>query len=264
MLSRKELFAAVNTIEQAVTALAAYLPPPKLVEIGGVRCYRHEGQDDRLLCFMKCVRASSSLNACLVLLDHGFVFEVSTLCRCIDECCQDICFLSTAQAARSEQQKMFKAFFEEEQDRLAVLLTSTPGPDSVKRSKVHAALARAGPGDNPSDIQAVWGTLHRVSSGYVHSAYPHLMELYRGKPPRFHLRGMAMTPKVPQTQKSLANSVYRTIASVKIVARRLNAADVYEKLRQIQTALEPRLGVAGSAEESRKQVDRLKGKKPKA
>ena len=46
---------------------------------------------------------------------------------------------------------------------------------------------------NPSDAQSAMSTLHKAYSGYVHGAYPHIMELYGGNPARFHMAGMRDT-----------------------------------------------------------------------
>jgi hypothetical protein len=37
--------------------------------------------------------------------------------------------------------------------------------------------------------------VYRIFSNYVHGKYPEIMDLYGGRPGRFHLRGMSNTPK---------------------------------------------------------------------
>lgn len=89
-----QLRQSLTQTQQVVESIERHFPRPALGAIGGEPLFRHKNQNDLLLSQLKCVRAVSSLNACIVLLDHGYVQEIGTLCRCIDDFYQDVLFLA--------------------------------------------------------------------------------------------------------------------------------------------------------------------------
>jgi hypothetical protein len=105
---------AVLRTERAVSALWPCVQRPALVDISGLPFHRHQDPDELLLSYLKCVRAVSSLNAGLLLLEAGYVFEVHTLCRCIDECSEDVWFFAEPDGENGRpsenQQRAFNEF----------------------------------------------------------------------------------------------------------------------------------------------------------
>ena len=49
---------------------------------------------------------------------------------------------------------------------------------------------------NPSDEKELRRTLSQTYSGYIHGASIHIMDMYGGNPPKYHLTGMLNTPRM--------------------------------------------------------------------
>src|SRR5690242_17032584 len=150
--------AAVSAAERSVAELGAHhVEPPRVVLISGLPFHRHLEYSDLLFSYLKCVQAVSALNACIVLYDAGFAYEVNTLCRIIDECAQDTIFQAADETGDGTptpaQLKMLKEFFKEEFTNPLDPVGSSQSRATVPRHKVHAQIARSGSPDNPSDFQ---------------------------------------------------------------------------------------------------------------
>lgn len=246
-ISIKQLIDVVAELEASVQSLGSEFAKPTLIELkGGYRVFRHDKQNDLLLSYLKCVRAVSSLNAAVVLLEHGYVQEVGTLCRCIQDFYEDVFVLATPlgdNGPSTQQKRLVEEFFQEEFDDPDSPFRSTQSRDRVPRSKVHAGIART-PGQpvNPNDTQEVHRTVHQGFSGYVHGAYGHIMETYGGNPPMFHMHGMKDTPCIPKWTDTLANYVYRTIIAVEVVAKRSEADKVVKHIAGVRQKYETDTG----------------------
>ena len=71
-------------------------------DVGPYRQFRHETLTESLACYLKGVKAISTLNACLVLLRHGYNQEIGALCRMVDDFCNEVFFLLKAQGEDGE------------------------------------------------------------------------------------------------------------------------------------------------------------------
>ena len=58
-----------------------------------------------------------------------------------------------------------------------------------------------------------------VYSGFVHGASPHIMDMYVGEPPQWHLRGMLGTIRASEHREDLWNVFYRSIRSFAFAAK---------------------------------------------
>lgn len=245
----------VQVAEDAVLKLERHFERPSLVHIHGEPYFRHVKQDDLLMSHLKCVRSVSSLNACLVLLRHGYIQEIGMLCRCVDDNCHDVLFLCSPLGEggklSEQQQRLVKEFFQEEFDNADPLL-STQTRDRVPRSKVHAGIARmSGQPTNPHDAQKIYRCLHQAFSGYVHGAYVHIMEVYGGGSAatlRYHMHGLQGTPRISEWTKALSDYVYRTLIAVEVVAKRCNDVDVQRELVHRRQEFEGTIGIVGGDE----------------
>ena len=228
---------AVDAAEDAVVKLERHFERPRFVQVHGSPCFRHTKHDDLLMSHLKCVRSVSSLNACLVLLRHGYVQEIGVLCRCVDDNNQDVTFLGAPLGQNGKvsehQERMVKEFFQEEFDDADPLL-STQKRDRVPRPKVHAAISRL-PGQpfNPHETGRVHHSLHAAFSGYVHGAYVHIMEIYGGEDINalsYHMHGLLDTPRISEWTEALSNYVYRTLIAIEIVAKRCSDVTVQQEV----------------------------------
>lgn len=236
-LAIETIESAVAAAEEAVVKLERLFERPELVQIHDLCCFRHIRRHDLLMSYLKCVRSVSSLNACLVLLRHGYVQEIGVLCRCIDDNNQDVIFLATPLGANGKpsdsQERMVKEFYQEEFNHRDPLL-STQKRDRVSRQKVQAEISRMhGQPLSPHKVGRVQHCLSNAFSGYVHSAYVHIMEMYGGVKANalhYHMHGLLGTPRIAEWTKMLPNYVYRTMIAIEMVAKRCGDEEVEKEL----------------------------------
>lgn len=236
-ISIEQIVEAISELDNGIGILNAHFGPPDFLEMNGVPAFRYAQENDLLLSYLKCVRAVSSLNASIVLLYHGYVQEIGTLCRCIDDFNQDVLFLATplGEDGYSKQQiRLVEEFFQEEFDNIIDPMRSTQARDRVPRAKILAGIARIkGQPINPSDAKELQRTLQQGFSGYVHGAYVHIMEMYGGKNSddlHFHTRGLVGTIRIQEWTEPLASRVFQTMVAVLIVAKRCSNEMVVAQL----------------------------------
>ena len=107
----------------------------------------------------------------------------------------------------------------------------------IPRKKVQAHNARvfaAIPDSqfDPSRTREVLWTINKAYSGYVHAASPHVMEMYGGNPPRFHMSGMLGTSLEQAHREDFWNYVCRSIYAVGPVAKAFGDDVRWEKIRE--------------------------------
>ena len=224
---------------------------PKFVKVNGRPQFRHREKNDLLMSYLKCIRATSTLNAAAVLLRYGYVQEIGALCRCVDEFCEDVLFLATPLGEEGEyskaQHRLVEEYFQEEFEENTDAVPKPASRDRVPRKKIQAGIARIeGHPVNPHDAKQMHRAVGKAYSGYIHGAYPHTMELYGG-PTRdkcaFHLCGLLGTPRIPEWTDALSNYVYRTARCLEIVAKRCGDDEVETFLRQSRTSFEEDTGL---------------------
>jgi hypothetical protein len=101
------------------------------------------------------------------------------------------------------------------------------------RKKIKASVARfLSPVVNPSDSQRTGQIATDCLSGYVHGAYPHIMELYGGAPPhsQFHMAGMLGTPRMQVFMRITAMHLQRTIPIFGFMCRAFGVEDEFWNL----------------------------------
>jgi hypothetical protein len=236
--------ALVNYLESVLKRLEGYyhelgraLPAPLRTKIGSGMYFRHPQLSDSLLVYLKGVKLISTLNAALVLFRHGYTQEIGALCRMADDYCYEIMFLLNplgGDGPSKDQVRMFESFFQEEFENPDNPLASPQDRETVPRRKINAAFGKIVSDElNPHDAQNVLATIHKTFSGYVHGAYPHIMEMYGGMPPRFHMDGMLGTPRVPEWERQLVTYVYRAIMSAELTSRKLAQSEAEKSIRSL-------------------------------
>ena len=93
--------------------------------------------------------------------------------------------------------------------------------------------------------QEIYRTVQQSFSGYVHGAYPHIMESYGGSPSNlhYHMNGMLGTTRIPEWTETLLTYIYRTMIAVEVVAKRCDDAEALTAIRATRLALEQATGV---------------------
>lgn len=224
--------------------MANQIQTPIFVDVGGYKAWRYQVLSESLACFLKGVKVVSSLNASMVLLRTGYTQEIGALCRMIDDYCNEIVFLLIPQDSENfsnEQIQFLNDFFQEELDKPMNPLGSTQKRVNVPVRKIHATFGKIAKSEiNPSDTQELLRTIHRAFSGYIHGAYPHIMEMFGGTEP--HLNGMLGTPRVDEWRGQLIGYVYRALVASVFVARKLSLNDIEAKARRLLEKFETDTG----------------------
>jgi hypothetical protein len=207
--------------------------------------FRHGTQHDCLLIYLKGVRWVSLLNASIVLLESGHVHEMGVLCRCMDETFEDMLLfirnLGPEDKPTDAQERVLKEFFQEQFEDSSAPMLSTNKRDRVPRDKLRSAIAGLPENAvNPHDHARLHGTIYDTYSGYVHGAYPHIMELYSNNPPQYHMAGMCGTPRIQEWQSQLIDYVYRGVLGTWYAAKRLGEEVVAEDVFSLRSEMERR------------------------
>lgn len=179
-------------------------------------------------------------------LSGGFVQELGALFRTLDEFNEDIIFLCRAMQSDevSEQHKKYlDSFYQEEFDQPDNAIESAQKRPTIPRKKIQAAISNMPEsGLNPSDHKEVLRTISQGYSGYVHGASSHIMEMYGGNPPNYHISGMLGTPRIVESIKDAWNYFYRGLLSVMFVAKAFRQDDLLKELYAFRDYVEKKSG----------------------
>ena len=235
----------LTAMEEVVNRLAKQVPSPQRVPFGTSFVFRHVEKSINQAIVQKLVRMVSTLHAARLLLIHGFVQEQGALQRILDEIFGDVIFLSLGVISNELtplHKRFLEAFFEEEFDHPDPIKSTQKRP-MIPRKKIHASISRSKFMTimDPAFVSDVLRTISRTYSGYVHAASPHIMEMYVGDPPRFHMRGMANTKRQDDSRRDLRSYFDRGIVACGMAAvavgdtmLSLELAQLNEKLDSIE------------------------------
>jgi hypothetical protein len=203
-----ELYAELlPALTAAFHRIEALLEKPQLVEIHTFHFFRYSNMGLKEAAIQKLARLVSGLHASYILLQTGFVQELGVLLRTLDEFAEDTCFLCYAIKdgnVTDLHRNYLEVFYQEEFDTSGNLFLAEQNRKTIPRRKIHAALARYHSQFlNQSDAQELHHTLSQTYSGYVHGASPHIMEMYGGEPPHYHVDGMLDTSRFEENVEQL-------------------------------------------------------------
>lgn len=213
----------LRNMESTLASLAKRVPPPQRVPFLDSFVFRYVEKSIHQAIVQKLARVISGLHAARILSESGFIQEQGALQRILDEFQEDVTFLSYAIISNDVtdlHRRYLEAFYQEEFDKPKDPVSSIQKRPMVPRGKIRAYIARIeGSGLDPSRGVAVTRTMSKAYSGYVHGASPHIMDMYGGNPPRFHVAGMRGTPLFADHQDDLWNYFYRGICSFGFAAK---------------------------------------------
>lgn len=251
----------VLQLETALIKLESLVDSPVFIEDPNYPRYRHNEQSSGTAAFLKAFRIVSALNASLVLLEKGFTQELGVLFRTVDEFLEDIVFLLTPQPdgkVSDAQQQFLDDFYQEEFNDPTSPMPSDQKRNRVARRKIHASLANTTSDIvNPSDGTEIRRTLSQAMSGFVHGAYPHIMENYGGNPPHYHLNGMLGTPIYDTHLDQSRHYYYRGIQAVMFLCQAFGDEDLLNELFNLRESFEKSASLTLSGEVE-KMVAKLK------
>lgn len=221
-------------LQYAFARLESKIEKPVFVKLGTSHVFRYEKQSLEATVIQKLARVISGLHTSLCLLDGGFAQELGGIFRTLDEFNEDILFL--CQAIRTGDvtelhQQYLASFYQEEFDEPDNPFLSKQKRPTILRKNIHAAIAKTPENEiNRSDSQELNRTRSQAYSGYIHGASGHIMEMYGGSPPRFHLSGMLNTPRIKASIRDAWNYFYRGLISVMIAANAFHEQELLQEL----------------------------------
>lgn len=203
--------------------LAEQVPKPRKKAFRNGIVYRYTEKSAHQAIIQKLARVVSGLGAAQILLEHGFVQEQAALQRMLDEFQEDVRFIAQGLIANELtelHQRYLNAFYEEEFDKPDDPVGSTQKRPMIPRKKIQAHIAHTGEKElNLSRGIDLSKTLSKTYSGFVHGASPHIMDMYGGSPPKFHISGMLGTPRMDEHREDLCNYFYRGILAFGFAAK---------------------------------------------
>jgi len=236
----------LSVLETAFLALEGQVEKPQRMSFGKSFVFRYEQKSVNQALVQKLARVVSTLHATRILLLNGFVQEQGALQRMLDEFDEDIIFLSNGaidDKLTDLHERYLSYFFEEEFNDPDNPVAGHDRP-TIPRKKIRAYIARIDewPLDPSRGIETS-KAMSKGYSGYVHAASPHIMEMYGGNPPKFHISGMLNTPKIIEHRKDLRNYFFRGILSFILVATVFQNEPLAQGLFQLRDWFEKESGM---------------------
>jgi hypothetical protein len=228
----------LRNMENTLHGLTRRLPAPQKVPMKDSFVFRYVEKTIHQAIVQKLARMVSGLHAARILLERGFIQEQGALQRMLDEFQEDVTFLCYAvifSDVTDLHRTYLDAFYQEEFDNPDDVVESTQKRPMVSRQKVRAYLARIeGSGLDPSRAVKVTRSLSKAYSGYVHGASPHIMEMYGGNPPRFHVAGLRESALYPDHQDDLWDYFYRGICAFGFAAKAFGDEELFASIQKFR------------------------------
>jgi hypothetical protein len=190
----------VSPLERLLHLVATTLEPPELVDIGNGRGFRFSQPGLTHFCLLRGARIVSALNAAIELARVGYPQEIAVLLRTMIEYTTQIDFMLESQTPDGKLSDQAAAFIEDYfQDAKRPPPATAIKRKKLNQEKVHKLIGArldnvAGDGVTKRADEML-SNIYFIFSNYVHGRYPESMDLYGGRPGRFHLQGMSGTPK---------------------------------------------------------------------
>jgi hypothetical protein len=159
--------------------------------------------------FLKAIRAVSSLYSLPLLYDKGLFIDAGSIIRCIYDCLNEIFFLLEDYPSTNPNIDKFIKHF------TSTSILENEEVKTVLSRKIHSAQARIFKDQfNADDLQKKIRNIYKTFSGYIHSNYPAIMEIYGGSPEelKFHMSGVNNTEK----KREYVELIEQTIASARL------------------------------------------------
>jgi hypothetical protein len=200
----------IAILEGVIEIFASLLPAPTFHMSAADRYFRYDNPDARHFCLLKAVRIVSTLNASLELARKGYTQELATLMRIVSECTRHIEYVLDPDDSvehTSKVKKYLREFFEDNRRDVELEIKGVLIREKVINEQLGKSLDKiAALNGSTEDRVPAAKLFHRSSrafSFYVHARYPESMDLFGGRPGRFHLRGMRGTPKDRENLETL-------------------------------------------------------------
>lgn len=225
---------AISMMDKAFNVLSEKAGKPEMIDMGNGYAYRYKEQSIYQAIIQKLARVITGLHAIDTLNKAGLLQEQGAIQRTLDEFEEDIAFLCFSLIFNDEtdlHKRYLEAFYEEEFDVPNSAIASTQKRPMIPRKKISAFVSKdRGSGYGQSSTIEVVRTIFKTNSGYVHGASPHLMELYYGNPPYFHLNGSVDSPLYNDHLNDILNYYYRAIITFSFAAKAFGEDELFAEI----------------------------------
>ena len=236
---------ALENMERTVHGLASCVPQPQRIPYKQSFVFRYVEKTVEQAIVQKLARIVSTLKAAYLLMAHGLVQEQAALQRVLHEMHEDVillCYARIFDDFTPLHQDFLDAFFEEEFDA-ETTMDSTQKRPMIPRRKIQAQIARIEvSGLDPSTGVELARTITKAYSGYIHAAYPPIMDIYGGSPPHFHVTGMLGTQRHAEHRQDLWNYFYRSILSFGLAAKAFGDHELSDQIHTFTVRFEEAAG----------------------
>lgn len=179
--------------------------------------------------FLKAVRAIHSLHSLPLLYQRGLFIDAGTIVRCITDCLNEIHFLLEDYPQTNASVDKFVRHFE-----ATLLIRDDEKPSAVSSRKIHSARARIL--QNHANFNGCRNSIRRIYEtfcGYVHSNYPHIMEIYGGPPNdrRFHTAGVSSSKEKGKYTVLIEEIIKDAQLTLAFMALKLNLTDLFSEIK---------------------------------
>jgi hypothetical protein len=177
------------------------LDAPKLLDQGRERGFRFEKPGLVHFCLLRGARIVSALNASIELARAGFSQEIAVLLRTSIEYCTQVDFMLASRDKNGNLSVDASAFLSSYFDDSFRTPEGKRKRSKLAQQKVHQTIGAqldkfADEADaSRKPAEQLYSNVYLTFSYYIHGRYPESMDLYGGRPGRFHLNGMSNTPK---------------------------------------------------------------------
>ena len=230
----------LRSMEQWFDVLASKVPQPVRVKFGESFTYRFAERTPQQAILQKLARCISTLDAAHILLLNGLVQEQGAMQRILDELNEDVAFIAGGLLKEwtKHHSDLLDAFYQEEFDDPQNPPNSVQKRPMRRADKIRAFNARVlGDGDPSTQVKNV-RFIQKTYSGYVHPTSPHIMDMYGGEPPRFHLRGMLGTSRATEHLYDIWNYFYRGIGTFAIASYALDEKKLGDHIQEAKNEFE--------------------------
>lgn len=241
--NRRRFDAEIERLRKRVFPLARFLhgialalEPPAFHKTQADQYFRFKSPQLIHFCMLRGVRVVSALNASIELARYGFSQEIAVLLRAMIEYSTQIDFMLASRhkdgTLSPDAANFLRGYFDDD----------ARGPDakSGKKAKlvqktVHQIIgsrldafadAHGVTAGNRKPAEQLLSNVYLIFSNYVHGRYPESMDLYGGKPGRFHLNGMGGTPKDAENIETIDTMIQSASNTFKGMAQELELRSI--------------------------------------
>jgi hypothetical protein len=235
----------INQLSSYFKKIESNTNPPVFINDPQLPRFRYENPTRIEVAIMKAARYISGLNSSIGLLYEGYTQELGVICRILQEIFDDVFFLLDGypnDELTKNQQRYIDEFLQEEFDHPDDPVRSTQKRDRIARKNIFKVIGKILSDFTSYDhAKELDRTLYQAYSGYVHCAYHHIMEMYGGSPPRYHLNGMKGTPRINEWEENTKHYIHRGFNLLLEIAQKMNLRQLVEEIRKSRKFFEREL-----------------------